>query len=109
MKLKVRRDPIYDMLELYEFKMSLYDHGEPGEFLLFISIFNTNHAETRMLEMDTNILYLRKLFRGEALHHFDLFFSDVENIETQNVDYYTNSLAWYFPPVNSLSKQKHMM
>ena len=35
-KLKLRRDPTSITSDLYEFNMSLFDHGNPEEFLLFI-------------------------------------------------------------------------
>ena len=43
------------------------------------------------------------------MRQFDLFYADVENTETLNVDYYIKGLAFYFLPVNSLSKQKRAM
>ena len=33
MKLKLRRDPTSSTLDLYEFKMPLFDNGDPEEFL----------------------------------------------------------------------------
>ena len=35
-KIKLRSDPTSSMLDLYDFKMSLFDHGNPEEFILFI-------------------------------------------------------------------------
>ena len=63
-------------------------------------------AATGKLEMDANIQYLFTLVRGEVLRHFYLFFNDVENTETLNVDYYMKGLALYLPTVNFISKQK---
>ena len=67
------------MLNLYEFNMSLFDHGDMEEFLLFIRNFNMTLAATGTLEMGANIHYLRTLFQGEALHRFYLLSADVEN------------------------------
>ena len=39
-KLKLRRDPTSNMLELYESKMAFFDNGDPEEFLLFVRNFN---------------------------------------------------------------------
>ena len=36
---KLCRDPTSTTLDLYEFKMSLFDNGEPEEFFLFVSNF----------------------------------------------------------------------
>ena len=40
-KIKLRRDPTSEKLDLYEFKMDLFDNGKMEEFLLFIRNFNT--------------------------------------------------------------------
>ena len=83
-------------MDLYDFKMSLFDHGEPGEFLLFIYNFNMTLAATGTLDTDANIQYLCTLVHGEELHKFEMLSSDVENTETLNVDYYIKVLALYF-------------
>ena len=43
-KLKLRRDTMSSMSDLYEFKMSLFENGYPEEFLLFVRYFNMNIA-----------------------------------------------------------------
>ena len=108
-KLKMRRYPTSSTLDLYNSKMSLFDHGNMEDSLLFIHNFNMTLVVTGTLDMDANIQYLCTVFCGEALHQFDLFTADVENIETLNVDYYIKSLALYFSPVNSFSKKKCAM
>ena len=70
-RLKLCGYPTSSISDLYEFKISLFDHGEPEEFLLFFCNFNINLAETGTLDMDANIQYLCTLFRGEALRQFD--------------------------------------
>ena len=35
-KLKLRRYPTYSTSDLYEFRISLSEHGKPGEFLFFL-------------------------------------------------------------------------
>ena len=108
-KLKLRRDPTSSMSDLYEFKMSLFDHGKPEEFLLFICNFNMTRTATGNMYMDAKIQYLLTLFHGEAFCQFVLLSAEVENTETLNVDFYINNLASYFPPMNSLSKKKRAM
>ena len=49
-KLKLRRDHISSTSELYYFKMSLFEKGDPGEFLLLVRNFNMNLAASGMLE-----------------------------------------------------------
>ena len=67
--------------------MSLFEHGKPEEFLLFILNFNITLAEKGMLDMDGKIQHLLTLVRGEAFRQFDLLSADVENTETLNVDF----------------------
>ena len=78
-KLKLRRDPTSSTSDLYAFKISLFDHVDPEEFLLFIRNFNITLSETGTLDIDTNIQYLCTLVCGEALLQFYLLSSDVEN------------------------------
>ena len=67
--------------------MSLFDHGNREEFLLFILNFNITLATTGTLDMDAQIQYLLTLVRGEAFRQFELLSADVENTETLNVDF----------------------
>ena len=39
-QLKFRRDPTSSTSDLYEFKMYLFENGNPEEFLLFVCNFN---------------------------------------------------------------------
>ena len=51
-------------------------------------------AVTGMLEMEAKVWYLCTLVRGEALHQFDLLYSDVENMDTSlTVDCLLNGLG----------------
>ena len=43
-KLKMRRYPTLSTLDLYDFKTSLFENGDPEEFLLFVRHFNTTLA-----------------------------------------------------------------
>ena len=104
-KLKLCRYPTSSTSDLYEFNMSLFDHGVLEEFLLFIRNFNMTLAATRIMDTDTIIQYLCTLVSGEELGQFDFLSPDVENTETLNVDYYIKGLALYFPPVNLIAKK----
>ena len=108
-KIKLCRDPTSIMLYLFEFRMSLFDHGKPEQFLLYIKKFNTTIPEIGTLNMDTKSQYLCTLVCGEALCYFDLLSADMGNTETLNLDYYIKGLELYYPLVNLLSKQKRAM
>ena len=72
--------------------------------------FNMSHASTGTLETGTDVQYLCTLVCGEALRHFDVLSADVENTDTSlTLHDQLKGLAWYFPPVNSLSKRKCAM
>ena len=45
-KLKMCGYPTSSMSELYEFRMSLFDYGNPEEFLLFVQNFKKNLVAT---------------------------------------------------------------
>ena len=93
------------MSELYEFRMSLFDHSDPEEFLLFAQNFQITLASTGMLETETKVKYLCTLRHGEALRQLDILYADVESKDTPlDVVYLLKGLACYLPPVNSLSK-----
>ena len=63
-QIKLRRYPMSSMSDLYEFKISFFDHGCPEEFLLFVHNFNMTLEATRMQDMDANIQYLCTLVSG---------------------------------------------
>ena len=90
-------------LELYEFRMSLFDHGKPEEFVLFVQSFQMNLAAVGMLETEAKVNYLCKLVCGGALCQFDLLYDYMENMDIfLTVDYPPKGLACYFFPMNSL-------
>ena len=109
LRLKLRRYTKSSTSDLYEFRMSLFDNGDPEEFLLFVRNFNMTLAASRILDTGANIQYLCTIVRGEALRQFDLLFSDVESTETLNIEYIIKGLALCYPPLNSLSKKKSAM
>ena len=49
-KLKLRIYHTSSILDLYEFMISLFDHGKPEEFLLFLQNFRMTLASTGTLE-----------------------------------------------------------
>ena len=50
-KLKLCIDTTSITSDLYEFRMSLFGHGDPEEFLLFVRNFQTDLAATGTLKM----------------------------------------------------------
>ena len=108
-KLKIYRNPMSSSSEIYEFKMFLFDNGEPEKLLLFVQNFNVNLAASGTLATGTKIQYLCTLVREEVLRQFDSFSTDTEGMNTLTVETIILGLASYFFPVNYLSKQKCAM
>ena len=69
-------------MDLYGFRLSLFDHGESEDFLLFVQNFQMTLAATRTLETEANVQYLCTLVHGKVLRQFDLVSSDTRSTET---------------------------
>ena len=54
-KLNLCRYPTYITLDLYEFRMSLFDHDRPEEFLLFVQNFQMTRVATVMLDTEAKV------------------------------------------------------
>ena len=54
-KIKLRRDPTSENLDLYQLKMALFANGDPEEFLLFIRNFNMTPEASGTLKDGANI------------------------------------------------------
>ena len=63
-KIELRRDPTSSTSDLYEDKISLFEHGNLEDFILLICNLNMNLAATGTLEMNAKIQYLRRLVHG---------------------------------------------
>ena len=57
-KLKLCKDTTSATSELYEFKIYLFDNGEPDEFWLLQQNFNMNLVASKALTTSTKIQYL---------------------------------------------------
>ena len=99
----MRRDPTSENLDLYEFKMTLFDNGEPKKFLLFVL------EDLTMLTANTKIQYLHTLLCGEAIRHFGTLCDQVGSTPIAHLNRFILGIGTYFPPVNELSKQKRSM
>ena len=83
-KIKFCRYPMSQESELYEFKMSLFDNGDPEELLLFISNVHMILKASVTIAAVKNIQYLLTLVCGYALRHFGKFSTEVR-ITTQEI------------------------
>ena len=76
-KLKLCRDPTSPTPDLYEFKMSFFDNGNPEEFLLSVCNFNMTLAASGTLETGAKIKYFLTIVCGEVLHQFESLYAEV--------------------------------
>ena len=103
-KLKLCRDPTSSTLDLYEFRMSLFDNGKPG--FLFVRNFNMTPAASGTLDTGANIQYICTIFHGEELCQFYSLSAGVKSMEPLTVEYIIKGLSLYCSPVNFLSYKK---
>ena len=50
--------------DIYELRISLFDHGDPEEFLLFVHKFKIDFAATGTLGTEAKVQYLSTILRG---------------------------------------------
>ena len=72
-------------MDLYEFKMDLFDNGETEEFLLFIRNFQMTLKASGTLASGANILCLHTLVCGKALHHIDTLSDEMGSITSEHL------------------------
>ena len=64
-------DPMSEKFDLYDFKMSLFENGNPEEFLLFVCNFQMTLKASVTLTASADIHYICTLLRCKALHQLD--------------------------------------
>ena len=104
-KIKFHLDPTSEKLDLYEFKMALFENDKSGEFLLFFRNFNMTIEASGTLRDDAKIQYLCKLVCGEALRQFGILPAEVEIASPETFSSIILGLDTYFSPFNALSKK----
>ena len=82
-RIKLCRDPTPEKSDIYEFKISLFDNGEPEEFLLFIRDFNITFEASGQIIYGVNIQYLCTMICGEVLRQVDMFSAEVVNTTSE--------------------------
>ena len=80
-------------MDLYEFKISLFDNGEPEDFLLFVRNFNMTLAASGRMDASAENQHLCTLVHGEALRQFDSLYADIEGTKTLNLGDIIRGLA----------------
>ena len=83
-KIKFRRDPMSQKLDLCELKTALFDNGDLKEFLLFIIIFNMTLDMSGIILAIVEIQYLCRLVHVEVLCNFFAFHAEVVSTTLEN-------------------------
>ena len=78
-EIKLRRDPTPEKLDLYKFKIALFDNGDTQEFLLFVCKCNMAIKALGMLNAGAKIQYICNMVSGEALRQFDALSAEVKS------------------------------
>ena len=73
----MRRDPTSERSDIYEFKMALFDNGDPEELVLLMQNFKMMLKASGILDTSANLQYLCTLLHCEALCQFDIFCAQV--------------------------------
>ena len=94
--LKLCRDLLSAKSDLYEFKIALFENGEPEEFLLFVCNFNMTLTASQMLKTAGKVQYLLMIIGGEALRQFYPMSSDMEGTNPLTAEAITLGLGVYF-------------
>ena len=84
-KNKLRRDPMSENLDFYEFKMTFLDNSSLEEFLLLIRNFQMTLDASGRLTAGMNVRYLRTLLRGEALRQLGTLSIEVGSTTSEHL------------------------
>ena len=104
-KIKFRRYHTSEKSDLHEFKMALFDNGDPDEFLFFVRNFQMALKASVMLTASANIQYLCMLVCGEALRQLDMLSFEVVGTTSENLKLVILGLGAYFFPLMRCQKK----
>ena len=82
--------------------MTLFDNGDPDEFLSFIRNFKTTLKASGTLTTGADIQYICILLCGKALRQIDTFSAEVLSTTSEHLKSSILGLGMYFFPVNVL-------
>ena len=105
LSIELFKDPMLEMLDMYELKMVLFDNCKPEEFLLFVKISNASG----MLVANVNIQYIRTMLHGLAIRKFDILCAKFVSTTMAHLNWVILGLGPWFFPVKAFSKQTSSM
>ena len=107
LKVKMKRKSIPSASETYNMNISMFNDGQPDEFLALLNNFKIEIDGTGTTSPSGRITCLRNMLCGQALRDFDELISQNNGLTKNHLKIITEVLLGYFFPINALSKQKH--
>ena len=104
-KVKLRKKPASSMSGPYEYKVALFENGEPEEFLLFIREFRKTLRANGVMPEIGRIQYLCTLLCGESLFEFETLSESVGSTTKRHLKQIIISLGTYLPPINAFQNK----
>ena len=106
--IKLHRDTMSEKSDPNEFKMVVFNNGNPEDLFLLVCYFNLILQASVAFQMYSKVQYLYTLVRGEALLQFYTLYTDVESTTQLKVEANILGLGLLFSCI-FLSKQKRAM
>ena len=72
------------MLDIYDYKMVLFENGKPEELPLFLWGSKNTAEDTGATSVPGHIQCLHTLIHGESLHEFEIFWDILVTLLTEN-------------------------
>ena len=98
-----------EKLDMYEFKISLFDNGNSWESLLFVQNFNIMLEAAGTLGSNSKIQYFRTLLRGELLTKFNTLCLKIGMMIVTHLNQVILGLVMYYFIYNELPKQNNVI
>ena len=95
-KNKLSRDHSSEKSDLYEFKMTLFDNGEPEKFFLFLQNFQMTLEASGKFTAGANIQYLCTIVHSEVIYQLDTLSVEVGITTTEQLNLIFLILGAYF-------------
>ena len=95
-EIKMCRDLTSEKLDLYKFKIALFENSEPGKFLLFVKNLQKILKGSRTLNASEKIQYLHTILRGKALCQLDKLPVEVGSTTISHLNRIIFRLCTYF-------------
>ena len=108
-KIKLRKNSTSEKLDMYEFKMDLFDNCKPEQFLLLVSNIKMELEVSGIITSNTKLQFLCNLLFGKSLCKFETLCLKIWSMTMTHLNQVILGLGLYSPPLNEFPKQKRAM